>query len=102
MALVKKYLKTKPICKVTFKLPKEIANGASQVSLLGQFNDWKMGDIVLARKKDGSFSRIVDLEVGNSYQYRYVIDGSYWENDDSADYYVPSGVSSEENCVVEV
>ena len=39
MSLKKKYLK-KGICKVTFRLPKEVAPSASAVSLVGDFNDW--------------------------------------------------------------
>ena len=100
MTLKKQYLKSKPECTVTFVLPKEIANGAKKVVLIGDFNDWDSKGIKLTKKKDGSFSKQVNLPVGNEYAYRYLIDGEKWENDGLADYYVASPISNEENGVV--
>ena len=40
MSVKKKFLKSKPICKVSFRLPKEEAGGAETVHLVGDFNDW--------------------------------------------------------------
>ena len=37
--LKKQYLKGKPICKVTFTLPKEAAEGTQEVKILGDFNE---------------------------------------------------------------
>lgn len=100
MSLAKKYLKSKPVCKVTFKLPKEIVNGANKVSLVGEFNDWDASDIELTKRKDGSFSKTVDLPIGKSFEYRYLIDGAEWKNDHEADQYVSNGIDHQENCVV--
>ncbi len=36
----KQYLKSKPLCKVTFTLPKEAAAEAKEVRVLGEFNEW--------------------------------------------------------------
>ena len=102
MTLKKQYLKSKPECKVTFVVSKEIADGAKKVALAGDFNEWNIKKIQLKKKKDGSFSKQVNLPVGNKFEYRYLLDGKKWVNDDQADYYVPSNVSSEENGVVEV
>lgn len=102
MSLKKQYLKSKPECKVTFVLPKEIANGAKKVFLTGEFNDWDTEGIKLSKKKDGSFAKQINLPVGNEFEYRYLIDGEVWENDGYADYYVASPVSEEENGVVVV
>ena len=103
MSLSKKFLKSKPVCKVTFTLPGEIANGAKKVGLIGEFNDWNIKKpIAMKALKNGSFKATVDLETGKSYQFRYLVDGSTWQNDDQADAYVPTGVSDEENSVVEV
>ncbi len=100
MSLIKKYLKSKPVCKVTFKLPKDIVNGAKKVSLAGEFNDWNIEKIKLSKKKDGSFSRVVDLPVGNAFQFRYLVDDKEWRNDPEADDYVSNGIDAQENCVV--
>jgi 1,4-alpha-glucan branching enzyme len=102
MSLKKNYLKSKPVCKVTFKLPKEISQEAKKVALVGEFNDWTAKKAEMRGLKDGSFTKTIDLEVGQEYQFRYLIDEKIWENDREADKYVASGVSSEKNSVVVV
>ena len=102
MTLKKQYLKSKPECKVTFVLSKEIANGAKKVVLVGDFNEWDSKGIKMTKKKDGSFSKQLNLPVGKEFAYRYLIDGKKWENDGEADYYVSSPISNEENGVVSV
>ena len=57
----KRFLKTKPVCKVTFELPPEAANGASKVALAGDFNDWDTKATLMKRRKDGYFSITLDL-----------------------------------------
>jgi methyl coenzyme M reductase subunit C len=41
MSIKKQYLKTKPVCKVTFRLKKAQACGARKVSIAGDFNQWE-------------------------------------------------------------
>ena len=100
MAIAKQFLKSKPIAKVTFELPADAVNGAKQVALAGEFNNWDATSHPLKKQKDGSYKATVELPVGSEYQYRYVLDGTKWENDWAADKYVTSGVSGEENSVV--
>lgn len=100
MSLTKKFLKSKPVCKVTFKVPAEMAPNASNVHVVGEFNDWSEQDSPLKQLKNGSFSTTIALEQGREYQFRYLIDGK-WENDDEADKYVASPMGSE-NSVVSV
>ena len=102
MSLQKKFLKSKPICKVTFKLDSDIALDAKKAAIVGDFNNWDPKKGKMDKMKSGPFKATVDLETGKSYQFRYVLDGKIWENDESADDYVPTGVSLEENCVVAV
>ena len=102
MSLEKKYLKSKPVCKVKFIAPDAIVNGAKSVTLAGDFNDWGKKEIKLRKQKAGHYATTLDLEVGNEYQYRYVVDGERWENDWAADKYVPNNLSFEENSVVVV
>ena len=102
MSLKKKFLKSKPLCKVTFTLPAEVVDNAKSVNLVGEFNEWNLDTAETMRKlKDGSYTRTLDLEVGRAYQFRYLVDGDTWINDTEADAYVPSGLG-EENCVVEL
>ena len=101
MSIKKQFLKSKPLCKVNFKVSKELANGALKVNLSGDFNNWSESSDEMNTLKDGSFSLTLDLETGRSYQFRYLLDGSVWINDDAADHYRDSGFNSQ-NSVVEL
>ena len=101
MSLKKQYLKSKPVCKVTFLMNKEIAAGASKVELLGEFNNWNTAEPVNMKKlKDGSFKVIIDLPSEKEYQFKYLLDGEKWINDENADKYVNNGIDAEENSVL--
>lgn len=102
MSLKKNYLKSKAVCKVTFTLPVKEVDGAKKVSLVGEFNDWDVDNAINMRKVKNTYTRTLDLEVGKTYQFRYLLDGEKWVNDNEADAYVPAGVGFEENCVVEI
>lgn len=96
----KTYLKTKPECKVKFALPAEQLEGAKKVFLVGDFNNWDESATPMRKQKTGMFASTINLEKDKQYQFRYLVDGSTWLNDDSADAYVQSPVSSEHNCVL--
>lgn len=100
MALKKAYSADAKKCKVTFIVEKEASQGASSVSIAGDFNSWSSTATPLKKAKDGSFSVTIELESGKEYQYRYLIDGSRWENDWKADKYIPAPFSNTENSVV--
>jgi len=101
MSIKKRFLKSKAVCKVTFRLPKEAAQGAETADLVGDFNDWD-ASTPMRKLKDGAFTVTLDLEAGRAYQFRYLVDGTKWENDRQADRYVPSPYPGAENSVVEV
>ncbi len=100
MSIKKQYLKSKPVCKVTFKVENELAGGASQIALVGDFNDWKEKAGAMKALKDGSFNITIDLETGREYQFRYLLDGNFWLNDPEADKFVPSGFGDAQNAVL--
>ncbi|MFC3095589.1 glycoside hydrolase [Alteromonas sediminis] len=102
MSLKKSYLKSKPVCKVTFRLSSEEAKAANSVKLVGEFNDWDDTVSPMKKLKSGEFTQTVDLEVGKNYQFRYLLNESEWENDWHADAYVPNGMPGEDNSVVSV
>jgi 1,4-alpha-glucan branching enzyme len=102
MSLEKKYLKTRPVGKVTFRLPPAAAPEATKVHLVGDFNDWNPEATPMARLKSGEFKVSLDLEKGREYRFRYLIGDDTWENDWEADKYVPSGLAAVENSVVVV
>jgi len=102
MSTSKKYLKTRPVSKVTFKVPREIAAGAAKASLVGEFNDWDPKATEMRKLKSGEFKVTLDLDVGREYQFRYLLDDQTWQNDDHADRYVPSGIAGADNSVIVV
>ncbi len=97
----KKSLKARPVCKVTFTLPKEAAPEAESVCIMGEFNDWSRDANPMKRRKNGDFAVSLDLEKGRSYRFRYLIDGWKFENDWQADRYEPNPYGGEDS-VVEV
>ncbi len=98
MAITKQYLKSKPVCKVTFSVP---AEEAEKVKVVGTFNDWNEKKAVELKKfKNGNFKGTVDLEKDNSYEFRYLVDGTY-VNDDQADSYKVNEFGAE-NCILHV
>lgn len=100
MSIKKQYLKTKPECKITFTFPSDMSGSAGSVYLVGDFNDWDAGSHPMKLHKDGSFNLTLNLAKGREYQFRYLIDGSTWENDDCADRYVKNPYGTSENSVV--
>ncbi len=100
MSLQKRPLKTKPVSKVTFRLPPEAAPKARKVALVGDFNEWSPKATPMQKLKTGEFKVTLDLEQGKPYNFRYLIDGQIWANDKEADGYAPSGFSDAENSVV--
>lgn len=84
MAITKQYLKSKPVCKVTFTVP---AEEAEKVAVVGSFNKWNTKKAVALKKlKNGNFKGTVDFDKDNSYEFKYLVDGIY-VNDDQADAY---------------
>jgi len=100
MSLKKRYLKSKPLCKVTFKLPEAAAPHARQVHLAGDFNEWHKTNLPMQKLKSGDWSLTLDLKPKREYQFRYLIDNQQWENDWQADKYIQSPYSDTENSVV--
>lgn len=96
MAIKKQFLKSKPVCKVTFSVP---AEEAKKVSVVGSFNDWNEKKAVLKKLKNGTFKGTVDLETGTSYEFKYIVDGEY-VNDTEADAYAWSDFAGAENSVL--
>jgi predicted flap endonuclease-1-like 5' DNA nuclease len=89
--------------KVTFILPAEIVANASHGLLLGEFNNWeKESGFSLKKGKDGSMKATIELEAGKSYEYRYLLDGGRWENDQTAEQYAHVQGLEVVNCVITI
>ncbi len=97
MALTKKFLKTKPVCKVTFAVP---AAEAKTVAVAGDFNNWDTSSS-LKKLKNGTFKGTFDIPTDNSYEFRYVVDGQ-WVNETEADRFQWNDYAAAENGVLEL
>jgi len=97
MAVTKKFLKTKPVCKVTFAIP---AAHASSVAVAGDFNNWDTSTS-LKKLKNGIFKGTFDIPTDNSYEFRYVVDGE-WVNEAEADRFQYNDYAATENSVLEL
>jgi hypothetical protein len=86
----KQYLKSRPTCKVTLSLPIEATSGANKVTVAGDFNNWDTEVLPMKRQRNGMFKVSIELEKDKDYRFRYLIDGSRWENDRCADDYMPN------------
>jgi 1,4-alpha-glucan branching enzyme len=96
MAIKKQFLKSKPVCKVTFTLPGE---AIKNVALVGSFNEWDEKVTPLKKFKNGIFKATVDLETSKSYEFKYIVDGAFI-NDEEADSYVWNDFAGAENSVL--
>ncbi len=99
VGLTKQYLKSKPLCKVTFVLPKEAAPGAKAITVVGDFNNWDKGSLRMKKQKDGNYAATLELEKGREYRFRYLVDDSRWENDWNADGYLPNPFGGDDSVV---
>lgn len=96
MAIKKQYLKNNSICKVTFSID---GKEASNVSVIGDFNGWNIKANPLKKLKNGTFKGTLDLQKGQSYEFRYVVDGDF-VNDEEADDYLWNDFAAGENGVL--
>lgn len=96
MAIHKQYLKTKPVCKVTFTVP---AAEAETVAVVGDFNNWNTEGSILKKLKNGNFKGTFDLPKDQAYEFRYIIDGNY-VNEEAADSFQWNDYAGTENAVV--
>ena len=98
MAIKKQFVKTKPVCKVTFSVEAKEANTAAVV---GDFNNWNPAEGELSKLKNGTFKGVFELDKDVSYEFKYLIDGAY-VNDTEADSYKWNDFAGTENGVLSV
>ena len=52
MPIKKQFIKSKPVCKVTFSIE---AKEATQAAVVGDFNNWNAEEGALSKLKNGTF-----------------------------------------------
>jgi 1,4-alpha-glucan branching enzyme len=98
MAIKKQFIKSKPVCKVTFSIE---ATEATTAAVIGDFNNWNPAEGELSKLKNGTFKATFELPASNSYEFRYLVDGQF-TNDTDADDYKWNEFAAAENSVVTV
>ncbi|WP_298116030.1 isoamylase early set domain-containing protein [Flavobacterium sp.] len=98
MSIKKQFIKTKPVCKVTFSVE---AKEAQTAAVVGDFNNWNATEGELSKLKNGTFKGAFDLPKDNSFEFKYIVDGSY-VNEPEADSYRWNEYANAENSVLEV
>ncbi len=100
MSLKKSFIKSRNSFKVTFKVPEQVNPEGKEIRILGGFNNWSWEEAPALKPTNGTFKVDVELKAGSTYEYRFMVDQSYWLNDGLADAYTPSPYDNVENCVV--
>jgi len=98
MAIKKQFLKSKPVCKVTFELA---AQESVKVSVVGDFNKWDATAFPLKKLKNGKFKAVFPLASGKSYEFKYLVDGQY-VNEEKADAFTWNDYANSENSILEL
>ena len=99
MSIKKQFLKSKPVCKVVFRMDATEVNSAKKVQILGDFNNWDQTVEPMTMLKSNDFTTTLELEAGKEYQFRYLIDGSNWRNEPEADRFVANGFGDENGVI---
>lgn len=98
MSITKQYLKSRPVCKVTFIVP---AAHAEKVAVVGDFNDWSPKESALKKLKNGNFKGIFEFPKNKTYEFKYLVDGEF-VNEMDADRLQWNDYAGAENSVLEL
>lgn len=90
----KRFFKTIDECEVSFKIEPE---DADSVSLVSEHNGWD--PIEMDQLKSGPFKTKERLPLDQQFQFRYLVNGDTWVNDEAADAYVPNEHGSENGLI---
>ena len=69
--------------KVTFVLPRDEPQGP--VSVVGDFNEWRPGKHVLAKRTNGTRSVSVTLPAASKFRFRYLGENGHWFDDEAVE-----------------
>lgn len=96
MSIKKQFIKTKPVCKVTFSIADK---EAKSIAVVGDFNNWNTNEGTLSQLKNGTFKGVFELNKDTSYEFKYLVDGVY-VNEPEADSYRWNDFAGSENSVL--
>ena len=86
------------MAKVSFALPDSL--WATTIHLVGDFNGWDRASHQFRRGRDGQWTITVELEIGHVYQFRYLLDGRNWMNEEGADGFLTNRYGGENGLII--
>lgn len=98
--LKKEFMKSTSAAKVTFTLAKSAIEGAKEVRVLGDFNNWDWEKAPVMKASKTSYAATIVLAAGKQYEFRYKADNGLWENDWDADNYIAAPYNVNNSVVV--
>ncbi|MBC7643182.1 MAG: isoamylase early set domain-containing protein [Flavobacterium sp.] len=98
MSIKKQFIKSKPVCKVTFSVD---AKQATTASVIGDFNNWNASEGEMVKLKTGTFKGLFEIPTDKSYEFKYVVDGEFL-NENEADAQIWNDFAGAENSVLSV
>lgn len=103
MIVRKEYQKKDRVCRVVFQMINGNGLYARNIRIVGEFNNWNKKAKPMNKPKEGVFIQELELEPNREYQFRYLVDDFFWENEPQADGLIPSGIDKEDyNSVIVV
>ena len=98
MSVKKQYFKTKSVCRVTFSVS---SKESTNVSVVGDFNNWNAKIGALEKLKNGTFKGLFEFPKDANYEFKYLVDGAFI-NEPEADSHVWNDFAAAENSVLSV
>jgi hypothetical protein len=92
----KRYFKTRDEVEVTFEVD---FNGIETAALVSESHGWEPQPMKRAKRGKGPFRLKLRVPKDRPVQFRYLLDGSRWENDEAADDYWPNPLGSHNGVV---
>jgi len=102
MALNKSYIKSKSAFKVKFSVASAHNPKSKEIRVLGDFNQWNFDQAPVLSKTKGIYQTSIEIPAGQKYEFRYVLNGTDWINDDQPDAYTPSPFAHSDNSVLDL
>ena len=97
IAMISKRLGPDGTVRVTFAMPASI--WADTIHVVGDFNGWDEHATPL-RQLESGWMVTLELQAGQAYNYRYLLNGNEWHNDWNADGYVSNAYGGDNSVVL--
>jgi hypothetical protein len=94
--ITKRYFKTRDEVEVTFQIE---ADGTASATLFADSLDWQPQAMKRTARGKGPFKLKLRFPRTEPVQFRYLLDGARWENDEAADAYWPNTLGSDNSVV---